>query len=310
MAIQLTVRFFALLALLVISGTSTKVFASEQKPVPATSEPMVIKYHHTLDLEDQHAYNFELIHRILEITRPEFGDYKEEPYGQAPTAKRQASLLSEGKLLNVHWAPPGTDIALADVIPIPIDILRGLQGYRVCLVNAQAGVNFSRINSVDTLKGLRIAQGAHWAEIPIYLFNGIKPIDAPGTNGLFLMLGLKRFDCIPLGVNEIETMYKQESPHYPFMAIEPSLLIVYDSPIYFYVSKKFPKIAERFSLGLNRLLANGDFDRLFNHYHKKNIEQLKLGNRTVICLKSPFSDNQKQCPQPFLLPDFIQQVKP
>ena len=310
MAIQSTLRIFALLALLFISGVSTCLFASEQKSEPIASKLMVIKYHNTSGHDDHHAYNFELIHRILEITRPEFGDFKEEPYGQAPTAKRQAALLSEGKLLNVHWAPPGTDIALADVIPIPIDILRGLQGYRVCLVNTQASVDFSGINSAETLKGLRIAQAASWAEIPIYRFNGIKPIEPPTLNGLYPMLGLKRFDCIPLGVNEIDTIYKLEKSQYPFMAIESSLLIVYDSPIYFYVSKKFPKIAERFTLGLNRLLANGDLDKLFNHYHKKNIDQLHLGNRKVICLKSPFSNNPKQCRQPLLLPDFIKHAKP
>jgi ABC-type amino acid transport substrate-binding protein len=303
-------RLFATFVLLFASSAATRLLANEQQPVSVASEMMVIKYHNTSGHDYQHVYNFELIHRILEITRPEFGDYKEEPYGQAPTAKRQAALLNEGELLNVHWAPPGTDIALADVIPIPVDILRGLQGYRVCLINDKAGVNFSAINNVETLKGLRIAQGASWSELPIYYFNGIKPIEPPILNGLYPMLGLNRFDCLPLGVNEINTIYDLEKPNYPFMAIEPSLLIVYDFPIYFYVSKKFPEIAERFKLGLKKLLANGEFDKLFKKYHGKNIEQLNLSSRKIICLKSPFSDNQNQCPQPFLLPDFIRQAKP
>lgn len=278
------------------------------KAVP--SSVMVIKYHDSNSYDYHHAYHFELIYRILEVTRPEFGDYIKEPYSQAPNPKRQASLLSEGKLLNVHWAPPGTDIALADVIPVPIDILHGLQGYRVCMINAQAKVNFAVINDVNSLKTLRIAQGSSWAELPIYYFNGITPIEPPILGGFYPMLGLNRFDCIPLAVNEINTLYQLEKNHYPFLAIEPSLLIVYDFPIYFYVSKKFPEIAKRFELGLKKLSASGEFDRLFTRYHGEDIARLHLANRKVICLKSPFMSVQRQCEQPFVLPDFIKQAKP
>lgn len=297
-----------LLVAIALMLTSMTVKSADAQRAPS-SHLMVIKYHNSDVHDSHHAYHFELMHRILEITRPELGDYKEESYGQAPTAKRQAVLLSEGKLLNVHWAPPGTDIALADVIPIPVDILHGLQGYRICMINSQAAVDFSSINDLESLKHLRIAQGSSWAELPIYYFNGIKPIEPPILGGLYPMLGLKRFDCIPLGVNEIATFYELEKIQYPFLAIEPSLLIVYDFPIYFYISKKFPEIADRFKLGLKKLSENGEFEKLFKRYHEKNIAQLNLKNRKVICLKSPFIENPKQCQQPFVLPDFVKQAK-
>lgn len=299
------IRLAGILSLLII-GMATH---AESGASAILASPMVIKYHDSNAYDYHHAYHFELIHRILEITRPEFGDYKEEPYSQAPTAKRQASLLNEGKLLNVHWAPPGTDIALADVIPIPIDILHGLQGYRVCMINAQAVVNFSVIKDVASLKKLRIAQGSSWAELPLYHFNGITPIEPPTLGGLYPMLGLKRFDCIPLGVNEITTLYDLEKRRYPFLAIEPSLLIVYDFPIYFYVSKNFPDIAKRFELGLKKLVDNGEFEKLFSEYHEKNIAGLHLTKRKIICLKSPFTNIQHECEEPFVLPDFIKRAE-
>ena len=294
-----------LLGMVLLFGISVNALSEGTRANAESADPMVIKYHNSNAYDYHHAYHFELIHRILEITRPEFGDYKEEPYSQAPTAKRQASLLTEGKLMNVHWASPGTDIALADVIPIPIDILHGLQGYRVCMINSEAEVNFNAVNDVESLKNLRIAQGASWSELPIYYFNGIKPIEPPILGGLYPMLGLKRFDCIPLGVNEITTFYEIEKARYPFLAIEPSLLIVYDFPIYFYVSKKFPKIAERFALGLKKLTASGELEKLFKQYHAKDIEQLNIKNRRVICLKSPFMNLEHQCQLPFKLTDAI-----
>ncbi len=295
----------------IISALLAAVATQAEASASATSaNPMVIKYHDSNAYDYHHAYHFELIRHILEVTRPEFGDYTVEPYSQAPTAKRQASLLNEGKLLNVHWAPPGTEIALADVSPIPVDILNGLQGYRVCMINAQAAVNFTAINDVQSLKNLRIAQGSSWAELPLYHFNGITPMEPPILGGLYPMLGLKRFDCIPLGVNEITTLHELEKTRYPFLAIEPSLLIVYDFPIYFYVSKKFPEIAKRFELGLKKLVNNGEFEKLFSEYHEKNLTQLNLTKRKIICLKSPFISVQRQCEQPFVLPDFIKQAKP
>lgn len=298
-------RLLGMASLLLISVSVNALPEESHTTEDSTSSPMVIKYHNSNGHDYHHAYHFELIHRILEVTRPEFGDYKEEPYSQAPTAKRQAVLLTEGKLMNVHWAPPGTDIALADVIPIPVDILHGLQGYRVCMINAEADVDFSAINDVDSLKRLRIAQGSSWSELPIYYFNGIKPIEPPILGGFYPMLGLKRFDCVPLGVNEITTLYELEKTRYPFLAIEPSLLIVYDFPIYFYVSKKFPRIAERFVLGLKKLTASGDLKKLFKRYHEKNLAQLHLKNRKIICLKSPFISIEQQCQLPFKLTDAI-----
>lgn len=261
----------------------------------AHKSPMVIKYHFSASDDYHHGYNVELIRRILEITRPEFGDYLIQTYSQAPIAKRQAVLLNEGKLLNVQWSSPGADIAKADVIEIPVDILRGLQGFRICMINADAEVNFSTITDLESFKKLRIAQGSAWGELPIYYYNGITPLEPSTLGGLYPMLGFKRFDCVPFGVNEIGTIWDIKKPHYPFLAIEKTILIYYDFPIYFYVSKKYPDIAQRFELGLKKMTVSGEYSRLFNEYHQKKLMQLNLKQRRLICLKSPLSTEIRQC---------------
>jgi hypothetical protein len=271
------------------------------------ASPMVIRYHYTAGNDFQHEYNFELIRHILEVTRAEYGDYQLAPYSQAPNAKRQAQLLTEGKLMNVHWAPPSTDIARADVIPIPVDILYGLQGYRICLVNSEATVGFAAVQNLESLKKLRIAQGFAWDEIAIYHFNGLQPLEAPILGGLYPMLGLKRFDCLPLGINEISTLFDTHRKQYPFLAIEASLIIYYEFPIYFYVSKKHPEIAARFLLGLKKLKKTGEFDQLFKQYHEKNLATLGLLKRKIICLKSPLVNNPHQCEAPTALPAILKQ---
>jgi ABC-type amino acid transport substrate-binding protein len=291
-------------SLLAAQAPNSSPSAATSSVAPASSS-MVIKYHFTERGDFHHSYNIELIRRILEVTVPEFGAFQIQPYGQAPVARRQALLLTEGELMNVQWASPGIDIANAEVIEIPIDILRGLQGYRVCMINSQAGVDFSRVRDVDSLKAIRIGQGVGWTELAIYYANGIRPLEPPNLVGLYPMLGFKRIDCIPLGINEISSIIEREQKTFPFMAIEPDLLIYYDLPIYFYVSKKHPDIARRFESGLKKLIASGEFDRLFQKYHLNNIQHLKLQHRRIICLKSPLSNNKHQCEGPQSIPDFF-----
>lgn len=295
-----------LLLVISVMAAETVVAANSAAPIrSAAAAPMVIKYHFTEHGDYHHSYNIELIRRLLEVTIPEFGNFQIQTYGQAPMARRQALLLNEGDLINVQWASPGIDIANAEVIEIPVDILRGLQGYRVCMINAQAKVDFSGIHDVESLKTIRLGQGIGWSELAIYYANGIRPIEPTGLTGLYSILGFKRIDCIPLGINEIDRIIEREHKTFPFLAIEPSLLIYYDLPIYFYVSKKFPEIAKRFELGLKKLKASGDFDQLFQKYHLQHIQSLKLQNRRIICLKSPLSHNPRQCEGAQAIPDFF-----
>lgn len=269
--------------------------------------PMVIKYHFSGHGDYHHTYHAELIHRVLEVTRPEFGNFQIQTYSQAPIARRQAALLREGELMNIQWAPPRTDIANAEVIEVPFDILRGLQGYRVLMYNRHGQVDFAQIKDLESFKKLRIGQGSGWAEISIYHTNGIRPLTPPDLTGLYPMLGVKRIDCIPLGINEIGKIVEQEKKEFPFIEIEPNLLVYYDFPIYFYVSKKHPEIARRFEFGLNKLKATGEFDQLFQKYHLQHVRNLKLQSRKIICLKSPFSHNQRQCEGAMEIPDFFKE---
>lgn len=267
---------------------------------PATAHPpMIVRYYDRGAKDARHAYKFELIKKILEVTRAEFGDYQLEPFGEEPSAKRQSLLISEGKIVNLLWASPGTVIARADVITIPVDILRGLLGYRVCLMNP---ANFPDSKKIHSLNQLKIGQGLNWADIEIYKYNGIQPKQAPTFEALFEMLAAKRYECLPLGADEAMYTWRDQKIRFPFLALEPNLLIYYDYPIYLHVSKKFPALAQRVELGMKKLQHNGEFERLFKHYHATDIAQLNISQRKVFCLKSPYLPTQGQCEKPLGFP--------
>jgi hypothetical protein len=283
-------------------ATEPAIVAAQPSGEPALSPKtsMTVRYYDRGLKDARHAYKFALIKEILEVTRAEFGDYTLAPFVDEPSSKRQALLISEGKILNLLWASPGTVIARADVITIPVDILQGLLGYRVCLINP---ANFPEQSTITSINELQIAQGLNWADIEIYKHNGIRLKQAPTFEALFDMLAAKRYQCLPLGADEIMYTWRDKKTQYPFLTVEPNFLIYYDYPIYLYVSKTFPALAERVNLGLQKLQRNGEFNRLFNLYHAHDIEQLHLRQRKVFCLPSPYLPQPHQCEKKLHYPD-------
>ena len=296
--VRLTLLLLSLWITLVATVNAAEPLQATATTAPNT-EPMIVRYYDRGLKDARHAYKFALIKRILEVTHAEFGDYRTEPFGEEPSAKRQALLISEGKILNLLWASPGTVIARADVITIPVDILRGLLGYRVCLINP---ANFPASDTLVSVNQLRIAQGLNWADIEIYKHNDISPKQAPTFEGLFDMLAAKRYECLPLGADEAMYTWRDKKEQFPFLAIEPNLLIYYDYPVYLHVSKRDPQLAQRVELGLQKLQRSGELNRLFDQYHAADIAQLQLQKRKVLCLPSPYLPLEHQCEKPLVYP--------
>jgi ABC-type amino acid transport substrate-binding protein len=263
----------------------------------AAAEPMIVSHLQLSGYEAHYAYRYQLVKDALEITRADYGDYQLRPYKSVTTSVRNAQLMSEGKQLNLYWTSPGTPVANAEVIEIPLDILNGLLGYRACLINQDAATDLSRVKDVQSLASIKIGQ-AQWSDRAVYRANQLAIVDAPTFDSLFMMLSAKRFDCIAFGVDEVARIYETRKAQYPFLAIDTHLLIHYYYPVYFYVSKKHPLLAQRMALGLQRMQENGDFDRLFYKFHSENLARLQLHKRNLVCLKSPYQQEHEPCTRP------------
>jgi hypothetical protein len=270
----------------------------------AAGAPMMVSYVSPIGHSVLHTYKIDLVRLALEQTRAEFGDYLIKPLvGENPNDMRRVALMNEGKLINLLWGSPGTLIGKAEAIPIPLDILQGLLGYRLCLTHRDSPLKLENFKDLESLRPIRFGQGQEWPDVKIYQQNSLAIVPAPSFGSLFDMLGYKRFECLALGANEITEAYHQKKTQYPFLAIDSSLLIYYDFPIYFYVSKKHPELAKRLTLGLDKLQKSGEFERLFKQYHEKDIAALNLRARKLVCLKSPYIDNATQCTKPLKYPD-------
>jgi hypothetical protein len=287
---------------------ASSMFASTASSVPSgmapIMAPMIVSYTNPIGHSVLHTYKVDLIRTILEQTRAEFGDYRIKPLaGENPNDLRRVALLNEGKLVNLLWGSPGTLIANAEAIPIPVDILNGLLGYRICFTHSDVPLKLENLKDLEALRALKFGQGAEWPDVKIYQQNQLTLVPAPSFGSLFDMLGYKRFECLALGANEIMETYHQKKAQYPFLTIDNSLLIYYDFPIYFYVSKKHPELAKRLQLGLEKLQKSGEFTQLFKQHHDKDLALLNLRQRKVFCLKSPYVNDANQCAKPLKYPD-------
>lgn len=258
----------------------------------AAANDMEVKYINRGAKDFLNQYKYDLIQRALDVTQAEFGPYQITPFKDDPGAKRLAVLVSQGTQLNVTWASPGTIRDSDQAIAIPIDILKGTLGDRVCLIDKQHHTNLQHIKS---LRDLRIGQGITWEDISIYNANGIDVAKGPNIENLITMLASGRFDCLALGVNEANDVLQQYVSEFPNLAVDSKLLIHYDYPIYLYISAKFPRLATRLKRGIESLQQSHEFDQLFEKYYAKNIEKLHTTQRTRFCLLSPFLPPEKQC---------------
>jgi hypothetical protein len=273
------------------------VFAFFSAAVFAKPEVMVVKYSGNIvkDHRPGHNYILDLMKLVLEQTRPEFGDYQLQIIPKELTAMRKALLVSEGEVINISDSPPLSLIANAGVIPIPMDIFKGLLGYRECIINSSVNKNLDAIKDINMLRNITIGQGLGWPDVEVYSFNNIKTATSSSFDGLFGMLAFNRFDCLALGLNEIDLIYADKKNSFPVISVDKKLLILYEYPFYFYVSDKHPKIADRFDKGMKKIILNKQFDMLFDTYFHGTTAGLDIKNRNLICLESPFSAKKNQC---------------
>lgn len=171
-------------------------------------------------------------------------------------------------------------------IAIEIPLIQGLLGYRRLIVRTEQLELFKNITTAQ-LKAQLAGQGKDWEEVYIYRHNKFRINDDGDYLALAHMLAAKRFDYLPLSVTEADLIVAQADNATP-LAIVPNLMIYYPLPLYFFVSKLQPELAERLEAGLQRAKQDGSLDALFNQHFRSEVTFLKDNrNARVILLENP-----------------------
>jgi len=166
-----------------------------------------------------------------------------------------------------------------------IPMNKGVLGWRLGLIRKGDAARMADVDTLDDLKRVRLAQGLHWPDTDILRANGISVITAPNYEGLFPMIVGGRFDYFPRSVMEI---WKEQASNADTLEVEPRIALHYPYyTSYYMLNRGNTRLAEAIRQGMEKALADGSFDRLFEQHHGESLRRAQLDKRVVIELQNP-----------------------
>ena len=243
-------------------------------------------------------YAIQLLQLVLSKTGTE---YRLQVAQVLMNQDRGALELEAGRLIDVCALPTSAERE-ARLLPIRIPITKGALGWRIGLIRKGDQELFAHVNTLQDLKGVRLAQARDWPDTKIFQANGISVITAPASEGLFKMLEAKRFDYLP---RDPLAIWEEQENNADELAVEPHLALHYYQDSFFMVNRKNTRLAQVIHDGLERAIRDGSFDKLFQQYFGEQIRKAHLETRTVIELQNPLlSPEESPTNRPDLWYDF------
>ena len=197
---------------------------------------------------------------------------------------RQLYAVADGTV-DVGWSLT-TDEAEQTLLPIRIPIDKGLIGWRLLLINKDDEKVFADVKTIDDLRAMTLGQGLDWPDTPILRANHFTVQGVTNYSGIFKMLKQKRFRYFPRSILEI--WGEQEEQKAMDFSIENTLLIRYPAAFYYFVNRDNPDLAKDIEMGLEAMIRDGEFDKLFNAHYAQYIKKARLETRHVFKLDNPY----------------------
>jgi len=247
---------------------------------------------YTIDLNSSKStYNRQHIHALLkaalDASSAKYGPYE---LRTSPIRMERDRLLHEmrsGVLVNLS-AQVTSEEWERSLIPIRIPVDKGLAGYRVSLIDSRNQPRFSQVQTLAQLKALPLGAGRQWSSTAVLEQAGFKVVQGNSQAGLHSMLAAERFLHFPRGLDE--AIYEQANnvAAFPTLALERDLVLYFPLPRYFFLARGQQHLAQRLEYGLQLLIDDGRFDRIFHEYYDDLIARVGLRQRRVFAIANPF----------------------
>ncbi|WP_434631646.1 amino acid ABC transporter substrate-binding protein [Chromobacterium sp. CV08] len=226
-----------------------------------------------------------LLRAALDKTVDRYGPFRLEASRWPMAEERSLEELRRGGDIDVAWSSTSL-LRERQLLPVRIDLRKGLLGYRIALIDGRRQPEFDRVRTLAELGRFQVGQGKDWGDVQVYRAAALR-VSTGRYESLFGMLSQHRFDLLPRSVLEVFGEYRQYRDRYPNLEVEQHLLIYYPWPYYFFCRRDNPRLAARLQLGLQRMRADGSFDAIFWQYHRDVLRQARMSERRLIVLSNP-----------------------
>ncbi|WP_395344877.1 substrate-binding periplasmic protein [Ningiella sp. W23] len=258
---------------------------NESQSNTKNASPNIVKFPRVNDaqmFQEQANYYYELLQLALDHA----DNHYEIEVVSVPIMPLSRSMINiRNGEYDVHWAQSSIERE-ALLEPVRFPILKGLVGLRIALINTDSKHSFADIMTVDELKKHTFGQGHDWIDTKILNAYGFSIVEPFNNTSLYELLKRQRIDMFPRSV--MEAWFEQEHVSDPLIQVDEHIAIYYTLPTYFFVRKEDKELQQQLYLGLNRALANGSFDRLFERYFQRYIDQANLDKRQIFHLENPY----------------------
>lgn len=221
------------------------------------------------------GYELPLIRLLLDETVAQYGPYELHVYQLEHSYLESYERIDKGKF-DFVIAPDdkGTIPENTKIRRIPHKIWNGYLGYRQIVVRKHRLAEFEGVESLASLRQFKIGQGENWRDNQFYARNGVKLVEAKTFSALFSMLKHNRFDCVPLGINEVDATVQEQNSQGGDFVIVPNLILRYPLEAYLMVSAYKPQLAKRLSAGFEIVKANGKRKVLLENFMQDKLKKL------------------------------------
>lgn len=248
----------------------------------------------SVGLDSRYEYDWAVLRMALDKSRARYGAYSlhQATTSMSPARITQELLMPTGHInILVRATAPELE---QQFTPVRIPVDRGLLGYRVFLVRQDDLARFAAVRTLDDLRHLRAGLGRDWIDVPVLRVAGLPTEEGSAYEGLFSMLEAGRFDYFSRGADEALREYDERRASHPKLVIEPTLLLHYPLPRYFFLRRdaEGKQLAARIAAGMEIMVRDGSLNTLFQRYKGATIAAANLRRRRVLTIPNPTLSRQ------------------
>ncbi|MCL1090995.1 hypothetical protein L2744_15585 [Shewanella profunda] len=254
-------------------------------PISYAIDSFIIN-HPESENDHRYQYTYDLLALIIEATQSDFGEASLQVSNVIMSRNRIFRSLQDGQVVNV-MAEASSLQWDEQLTPIKIPIRKGIQGFRIFIIKKENLSILANINTLAQLTSLDTGSGSQWSTKIAMQQAGFNVIESTQYDNLFNMLSMGRFVTFGRGVNEVFQEVELFKQRYPDLVVDENILLHIPLATYYYVSPNEPRLAQRIQVGLKRIIANGQFDKLFYQRHCEFLLKSKFNERRIFKIDNP-----------------------